>query len=45
MPPQADRSRSEAAVKGDRREPHQRDCPLTAARAKGILSMHFCISA
>src|SRR5437660_4553761 len=30
-----DQSRSEAAVKGDHREPRQRACPLTAARAKG----------
>jgi len=30
-----DHSRSEAAVKGDLREPRQRACPLTAARAKG----------
>jgi hypothetical protein len=29
-------SRSEAAVKGDHREPRQRACPLTAARAEGI---------
>ena len=28
---------SESAVKGDHREPRQRACPLTAARAKGTL--------
>src|SRR5260370_32307303 len=30
-----DHSRSEAAVKGDHREPRERACPLTAGRAKG----------
>lgn len=31
MPPWEDCSRSEAEVKGDRREPRKRACPLTAA--------------
>ena len=31
-----DCSRSEAAVKGDHREPHQRACPLRAAQVKGM---------
>lgn len=30
-----DHSRSKAAVRGDHREPHQRACPLTVARAEG----------
>jgi hypothetical protein len=34
-PLMADHSRSEDAVKGDHREPHERACPLTAVRAKG----------
>lgn len=33
-------SLSEAAVKGDRREPRQRACPLTRVRAKGTRLLH-----
>jgi len=36
----AEHSRSEAAVKGDHREPRQRACPLMAARAKGTRLQH-----
>src|SRR5258708_1382890 len=35
-----DHSGSEAVVKGDHREPRQRACPLTAARAKGTHGPH-----